>query len=210
MSTDFRYVDLSFSNLSDVYAEPTTCDGYMSDADPSQTPYNGTIWERTMFLHSDLSNVVANNMYAPSIAFAFSNLDDADFTGSYFSNDSSMSFIEDMGTNGSIFDMNNAISAIFDNVYLSDALLNQNNFTSASFIDSYLDDSELMMNDFTDADFTGTDLSNGTGYDNVWDGADFSFADLTDSDFDFSGSTGITWYFTTCSDGSNTGSSGSC
>jgi len=210
MSTDFRYVDLSFSNLSDVYAEPTTCDGYMSDADPSQTPYNGTIWERTMFLHSDLSNVVANNMYATSVAFAFSNLDDADFTGSYFSNDSSMSFIEDMGTNGSIFDMNSAIGAIFDNVYLSNASLYNNNFTSASFIDAYLDVSEIMMNDFTDADFTGTDLSNGTGYDNIWDGADFSYADLTDSDFDFSGFTGITWYFTTCSDGNNTGSSGSC
>jgi uncharacterized protein YjbI with pentapeptide repeats len=210
MSTDFRYVDLSFSNLSDVYAEPTTCDGYMSDADPSQTPYNGTIWERTMFLHSDLSNVVANNMYATSVAFAFSNLDDADFTGSYFSNDSSMSFIEDMGTNGSLFDMNSAIGAIFDNVYLSNASLYNNNFTSASFIDAYLDVSEIMMNDFTDADFTGTDLSNGTGYDNIWDGADFSYADLTDSDFDFSGFTGITWYFTTCSDGSNTGSSGSC
>ena len=210
MSTDFRYVDLSFSNLSDVYAEPTTCDGYMSDADPSQTPYNGTIWDRTMFLHSDLSNVVANNMYAPSIAFAFSNLDDADFTDSYFFNFSSISFIEMIGTNGSLFDMNSAIGAIFDNVYLSNASLYGNNFTSASFIDAYLDASEIGGNDFTDADFTGTDLSNGTGYDNVWDGADFSYADLTDSDFDFSGSTGITWYFTTCSDGSNTGSSGSC
>jgi len=213
MSTDFRYVDLSYSNLSDVYAEPTTCDGYMWNSEENpQNPivYNGTIWERTMFLHSDLSNVVANNMYAASVAFAFSNLDDADFTGSYFSNDSSMSFIEDMGTNGSIFDMNSAIGAIFDNVYLSNASLYNNNFTSASFIDAYLDVSEIMMNDFTDADFTGTDLSNGTGYDNIWDGADFSYADLTDSDFDFSGFTGITWYFTTCSDGSNTGSSGSC
>ena len=209
-SADFRYVDLSFSNLSDVYAEPTTCDGYMSDADPSQTPYNATIWDRTMFLHSDLSDVVANNMYAPSVAFAFSNLDDADFTDSYFANDSSMSFIEESGTNGSFIQTNSAIGAIFDNVYLTGGLLYENNFTSASFMDSYLDGSELMENDFTDADFTGTDLSNGTGYDNVWDGADFSFADLTDSDFDFSGSTGITWYFTTCSDGSNTGSSGSC
>jgi uncharacterized protein YjbI with pentapeptide repeats len=210
MSIDFRYVDLSDSNLSDVYAEPTTCDGYMSDVDPSQTPYNATIWDRTMFLHSDLSNVVANNMNAPSVVFAFSNLDDADFTDSYFSNDSSMNFIGDMGTNGSLFDTNSAIGAIFDNVYLSGATLYQNNFTTASFMDSYLDGSELMMNDFTDADFTGADLSNGTGFDNVWDGADFSFADLTDSDFDFSGSTGITWYFTTCSDGSNTGISGSC
>jgi len=209
-STDFRYVDLSFSNLSDVYAEPTTCDGYMTPTDSGLFTYNGTIWDKTMFLHSDLSNVVANNMYAPSIAFAFSNLDDADFTDSYFSNDSSMSFIEDFGTNGSLFDMNSAIGAIFDNAYLSNASLYGNNFTSASFIDAYLDVSEIEMNDFTDADFTGTDLSNGTGYDNVWDGADFSYADLTDSDFDFSGSTGITWYFTTCSDGSNTGSSGSC
>ncbi|MBT3757708.1 MAG: hypothetical protein HOF88_03635 [Euryarchaeota archaeon] len=209
-STDFRYVDLSFSNLSDVYAEPTTCDGYMTPTDSGIFTYNGTIWDKTMFLHSDLSNVVANNMYAPSIAFAFSNLDDADFTDSYFSNDSSMSFIEDFGTNGSLFDMNSAIGAIFDNAYLSNASLYGNNFTSASFIDAYLDVSEIEMNDFTDADFTGTDLSNGTGYDNVWDGADFSYADLTDSDFDFSGSTGITWYFTTCSDGSNTGSSGSC
>ena len=209
-STDFRYVDLSFSNLSDVYAEPTTCDGYMTPTDSGIFTYNGTIWDKTMFLHSDLSNVVANNMYAPSIAFAFSNLDDADFTDSYFSNDSSLSFIEDFGTNGSLFDMNSAIGAIFDNAYLSNASLYGNNFTSASFIDAYLDVSEIEMNDFTDADFTGTDLSNGTGYDNVWDGADFSYADLTDSDFDFSGSTGITWYFTTCSDGSNTGSSGSC
>ena len=209
-STDFRYVDLSFSNLSDVYAEPTTCDGYMTPTDSGLFTYNGTIWDKTMFLHSDLSNVVANNMYAPSIAFAFSNLDDADFTDSYFSNDSSLSFIEDFGTNGSLFDMNSAIGAIFDNAYLSNASLYGNNFTSASFIDAYLDVSEIEMNDFTDADFTGTDLSNGTGYDNVWDGADFSYADLTDSDFDFSGSTGITWYFTTCSDGSNNGSSGSC
>jgi len=209
-SADFRYVDFSFSNLSDVYAEPTTCDGYMSNADPSETPYNGTIWDRTTFLHSDLSNVVANYMYAPSIAFGFSNLDNADFADSYFSNESSMSFIEDFGTNGSLFDMNSAIGAIFDNVDLTSASMYDNNFTSASFMDSYLYGSELMMNDFTDADFTGAVLSNGTGYDNVWDGADFSFADLTDSDFDFSGSTGITWYFTTCSDGSNTGSSGSC
>ena len=210
MSTDFRYVDLSFSNLSDVYAEPITCDGYMSDTDPSQTPYNGSIYDRTMFLHSDLSNVIANYMYAPSIAFAGSNLDDANFTDSYFSNDSSISFIEDFGTNGSLFDMNSAIGAIFDNVDLASASMYANNFTSASFMDSYLYGTELFNNDFTDADFTGAVLSNGTGYDNVWDGADFSFADLTDSDFDFSGSTGITWYFTTCSDGSNTGSSGSC
>ena len=212
-STDFRYVDLSYSNLSDVYAEPTTCDGYMWNSEENPTNpivYNGTIWDRTMFLHSDLSNVVANNMYAPSVAFAFSNLDNADFSDSYFSNDSSMSFIEDFGTNGSLIDMNSAIGTIFDNVYLSNASLYNNNFTSASFIDAYLDASEIMMNDFTDADFTGTDLSNGTGYDNIWDGADFSYADLTDSDFDFSGFTGITWYFTTCSDGSNTGSSGSC
>jgi len=207
-STDFRYVDLSFSNLSDVYAEPTACDGHIAaDTNP---PYNGTVWDKTMFVHSDLSNVIANYMYAPSVVFAFSNLDDADFTDSYFSNDSSISFIEEFGTNGSLFDMNSAIGAIFDNVYLSGGILYQNNFTSASFMDSYLDGSELMENDFTDADFTGTDLSNVTGYDNIWDGADFSFADLTDSEFDFSGSTGITWYFTTCSDGSNTGSSGSC
>ena len=122
MSTDFRYVDLSFSNLSDVYAEPTTCDGYMWNSEENPTNpivYNGTIWDRTMFLHSDLSNVVANNMYAPSVAFAFSNLDDADFSDSYFSNDSSMSFIEDFGTNGSLIDMNSAIGTIFDNVYLS-------------------------------------------------------------------------------------------
>lgn len=209
-SIDFRYVDLSFSNLSDVYAEPTTCDGYMSDVDPSQTPYNATIWDRTMFLHSDLSNVIANNMYAPSVAIAFSNLDNANFTDSYFSNDSSMSFIEDFGTNGSFFQMNSAIDAIFDNVYLTGGLLYGNNFTSASFMDASLEASIIEGNDFTDADFFGADLSNGTGYDNIWDGADFSYADLTDSDFDFSGSTGITWYFTTCSDGSNTGSSGSC
>ena len=212
-STDFRYVDLSFSNLSDVYAEPTTCDGYMWNSEENpQNPivYNGTIWDRTMFLHSDLSNVIANNMYAPSVAFAFSNLDDADFTDSYLSNDSSMSFIEDMGTNGSLFEMNSAIGAIFDNVYLTGGLLYGNNFTSASFMDSSLEVSIIEGNDFTDADFTSADLSNGTGYDNVWDGADFSYADLTDSDFDFSGSTGITWYFTTCSDGSNTGISGSC
>ena len=210
MSIDFRYVDLSFSNLSDVYAEPTTCDGYMSDADPSQTPYNATIWDRTMFLHSDLSDVFANNMYATSIAFAFSTLDDADFTDSDFSNDSYyMDFDEDLG-NGSLFDMNSAIGTIFDNVYFTAASFYQNNFTSASFMDSILVGTEIMMNDFTDADFTYADLSNGTGYENIWDGADFSYADLTDSDFDFSGSTGITWYFTTCSDGSNTGISGSC
>ena len=77
-------------------------------------------------------------------------------------------------------------------------------------MDASIGASIIEGNDFTDADFFGADLSNGMGYDNVWDGADFSFADLTDSDFDFSGSTGITWYFTTCSDGSNTGSSGSC
>ena len=210
-STDFRYVDLSFSNLSGVYAEPTTCDGYISNSgsEPSP-PYNGTIWDRTMFLHSDLSDVVANNMYATSIAFAFSTLDDADFTGSDFSNDSYyMDFDEDLG-NGSLFDMNSAIGTIFDNVYFTAASFYQNNFTSASFIDSILVGSEIMMNDFTDVDFTYADLSNGTGYENIWDGADFSYADLTDSDFDFSGSTGITWYFTTCSDGSNTGTSGSC
>lgn len=209
-STDFRYVDLSFSNLSDVYAEPTTCDGYMSDVSLEQTPYNATMWDKTMFVSSDLSHVTAISMYAPSILIAFSNLDNANFTYSYFSNDTSISFDEDVGSNGSLFDMNSAIGAIFDNVYLSNASLYGNNFTSASFIDAYLDASEIGENDFTDADFTGTDLSNGTGYDNVWDGADFSYADLTDSDFDFSGSTGITWYFTTCSDGSNTGSSGSC
>ena len=211
VSTDFRYVDLSYSNLSGVFAEPGACDGYMSPTD-NPLVYNGTRWDRTMFLHSDLSNVIANNMYAPSVAFAFSNLDDADFTDSYFANDSSISFFNEEfdETNGSLFDMNSAIGAIFDDVYLSGASLWQNNFTSASFMNSYLEGSELMVNDFTDADFTGTDLSNGIGYDNVWDGADFSFADLTDSEFDFSGSTGITWYFTTCSDGSNTGSSGSC
>jgi len=211
-STDFRYVDLSYSNLSDVSAEPFACDGYMHNTGENNPNlvYNATLMDRTIFLHSDLSNVVANYMYAPSIAIAFSNLDNGNFTDSYFSNDSSIGFIEDFGTNGSFFDMNSAIDAIFDNVDFTGGLLVNNNFTSASFESAYLDSSNLDVNDFTDADFTNAVLSNANGYGNVWDGADFSFADLTDSDFDFSGSTGITWYFTTCSDGSNTGSSGSC
>ena len=86
MSTDFRYVDLSFSNLSDAYAEPISCDGYMADASPEED-YNATIWDKTMFLHSDLSNALAMYMYAPGVAMAFSILDGANFTDSYFSNE---------------------------------------------------------------------------------------------------------------------------
>jgi uncharacterized protein YjbI with pentapeptide repeats len=211
MSTDFRYVDLSFSNLSDVYAEPTTCDGYMTPTDSGLFSYNGTLWDKTIFLSSDLFGVSANNMYAPSIVFAFSILDYADFTGSYFSNETyGISFDEDMGGNGSYLTGNSAISAIFWEANFVGAYVVSNNFTSASFAFADLEGALVEENDFTNADFSFASFINVEGYDNTWDGADFTYADLTDSNFDFSGSTGITWYFTTCSDGSNTGSSGSC
>lgn len=209
MSTDFRYVDLSFSNLSDAYAEPISCDGYMADASPEED-YNATIWDKTMFLHSDLSNALAMYMYAPSVAMAFSILDGANFTDSYFSNETYISFVENLGWNGSLFDMNSAVNAIFSGADMMGASLFGNNFTSASFDGAMLTGAEIEGNNFTNADFSGSDLTGAIGSGNDWSGANLSYADLTDSDLDFSDSTGVIWYFTTCPDGSNTYSGGSC
>ena len=209
MSTDFRYVDLSFSNLSDAYAEPVACDGYMADASPEED-YNATIWDKTTFLHSDLSNALAMYMYAPSVAMAFSILDGANFTDSHFSNDPGLSFDWDLGMNGSFFEMNSAVNAIFNGADMIGASLFGNNFTSASFSSTTLTEADLEQNNFTNADFSGSDLTGATGYGNDWSGANLSYADLTDSDLDFSDSTGVIWYFTTCPDGSNTYSGGSC
>ena len=52
-STDFRYVDLSFSNLSDVYAEPTTCDGYMWNSE--ENPQNPIVYNGTCLLYTSPS-----------------------------------------------------------------------------------------------------------------------------------------------------------
>ena len=207
MSTDFRYVDLSFSNLSDVYAEPISCDGYMADASPEED-YNATIWDKTMFLHSDLSNALAMYMYAPSVGMAFSILDGANFTDSHFSNETYLTF--EFGMNGSLFDMNSAVNAIFSGADMMGASLFGNNFTSASFDGAMLTGAEIEENNFTNADFSGSDLTGAIGSGNDWSGANLSYADLTDSDLDFSDSTGVIWYFTTCPDGSNTYSGGSC
>ncbi len=209
MSTDFRYVDLSFSNLSDAYAEPISCDGYMADASPEED-YNATIWDKTTFLHSDLSNALAMYMYAPGVAMAFSILDGANFTDSYFSNETYISFVENLGWNGSLFDMNSAVNAIFSGADMMGASLHGNNFTSASFAGAMLTGAEIEWNNFTNADFSGADLTGAVGSGNDWSGANLSYADLTDSDLDFSDSTGVIWYFTTCPDGSNTYSGGSC
>ena len=209
MSTDFRYVDLSFSNLSDAYAEPISCDGYMADASPEED-YNATIWDKTTFLHSDLSNALAMYMYAPGVAMAFSILDGANFTDSYFSNETYISFVEHLGRNGSLFDMNSAVNAIFSGADMMGASLHGNNFTSASFAGAMLTGAEIEWNNFTNADFSGADLTGAVGSGNDWSGANLSYADLTDSDLDFSDSTGVIWYFTTCPDGSNTYSGGSC
>ena len=209
MSTDFRYVDLSFSNLSDAYAEPISCDGYMADASPEED-YNATIWDKTTFLHSDLSNALAMYMYAPGVAMAFSILDGANFTDSYFSNETYISFVEHLGRNGSLFDMNSAVNAIFSGADMMGASLFGNNFTSASFDGAMLTGAEIEENNFTNADFSGSDLTGAIGSGNDWSGANLSYADLTDSDLDFSDSTGVIWYFTTCPDGSNTYSGGSC
>ena len=209
MSTDFRYVDLSFSNLSDAYAEPISCDGYMADASPEED-YNATIWDKTTFLHSDLSNALAMYMYAPGVAMACSILDGANFTDSYFSNETYISFVEHLGRNGSLFDMNSAVNAIFSGADMMGASLFGNNFTSASFDGAMLTGAEIEENNFTNADFSGSDLTGAIGSGNDWSGANLSYADLTDSDLDFSDSTGVIWYFTTCPDGSNTYSGGSC
>ena len=211
LSIDFRYVDLSFTNLSSVYAEPIPCSGIHDD-------YNGTIWDKTMFLHSDLSYAEVVNSYFPASIWAFSILDYANFTDSYFGpldwyemdELDQINFEEGWMGNGTYLEGNSAIGALFDGTEMSYLIANQNNFSMSSFVDSNLFNSSFGSNDFTNADFSSADLTNTSGYDNVWDGVDFTYADLTNSTIDFSGATGITWYYTTCPDGSSTGSSGSC
>jgi len=206
LSIDFRYVDLSFTNLSGVYAEPIPCSGIHDD-------YNGTIWDKTMFLHSDLSYAEVVNSYFPASIWALSILDYANFTYSYLGpleEWSEINFEDGWEGNGTYLEGNSAIGALFDGTDMSYLIANQNNFSMSSFVDSYLFNSSFESNDFTNADFSSADLTNTSGYDNVWDGVDFTYADLTNSTIDFSGATGITWYYTTCPDGSSTGSSGSC
>ena len=206
LSIDFRYVDLSFTNLSSVYAEPIPCSGIHDD-------YNGTIWDKTMFLHSDLSYAEVVNSYFPASIWAFSILDYANFTDSEFGpleEWSEINFEDGWEGNGTYLEGNSAIGALFDGTDMSYLIANQNNFSMSSFVDSNLFNSSFGSNDFTNADFSSADLTNTSGYDNVWDGVDFTYADLTNSTIDFSGATGITWYYTTCPDGSSTGSSGSC
>ena len=206
LSIDFRYVDLSFTNLSGIYAEPIPCSGIHDD-------YNGTIWDKTMFLHSDLSYAEVVNSYFPASIWAFSILDYANFTDSEFGpleEWSEINFEEGWMGNGTYLEGNSAIGALFDGTGSPYLVALQNNFSMSSFVDSYLFNSSFESNDFTNADFSSADLTNTSGYDNVWDGVDFTYADLTNSTIDFSGATGITWYYTTCPDGSSTGSSGSC
>jgi len=206
LSIDFRYVDLSFTNLSGVYAEPIPCSGIHDD-------YNGTIWDKTMFLHSDLSYAEVVNSYFPASIWAFSILDYANFTDSEFGpleEWSEINFEDGWEGNGTYLEGNSAIGALFDGTEMSYLIANQNNFSMSSFVHSNLFNSSFGSNDFTNADFSSADLTNTSGYDNVWDGVDFTYADLTNSTIDFSGATGITWYYTTCPDGSSTGSSGSC
>ena len=206
LSIDFRYVDLSFTNLSGIYAEPIPCSGIHDD-------YNGTIWDKTMFLHSDLSYAEVVNSYFPASIWAFSILDYANFTDSEFGpleEWSEINFEDGWEGNGTYLEGNSAIGALFDGTGSPYLVALQNNFSMSSFVDSYLFNSSFESNDFTNADFSSADLTNTSGYDNVWDGVDFTYADLTNSTIDFSGATGITWYYTTCPDGSSTGSSGSC
>ena len=54
--------------------------------------------------------------------------------------------------------------------------------------------------DLSGVDFTGAILSN----------SDFSYADLTDATLTQAELTGVTWYYTICPDGTNTGDSGNC
>jgi len=208
LSIDFRYVDLSFTNLSGVYAEPIPCSG-------THDGYNGTLWDKTMFLHSDLSYAEVVDSYFPASVWAFSILDYANFTNSYFGpldeeHENEINFEEGWMGNGTYLEGNSAIGALFDGTDMSYIVAYQNNFSMSSFVMSNLFNSSLQSNDFTNVDFTYADLRNASGYDNVWDGVDFTYADLTNSTIDFSGATGITWYYTTCPDGSSTGSSGSC
>jgi uncharacterized protein YjbI with pentapeptide repeats len=206
LSIDFRYVDLSFTNLSGVYAEPIPCSGIHTD-------YNGSLWDKTMFLHSDLSYAEVVDSYFPASIWAFSILDYANFTNSYFGpldEWSQINFEEGSMGNGTYLEGNSAIDALFDGTMMSHLIAYENNFSMSSFVASNLFNATLEMNDFTNADFSFADLTNTSGYDNVWDGVDFSYADLTNSTLDFDGATGITWYYTTCPDGSSSGSSGSC
>ena len=54
--------------------------------------------------------------------------------------------------------------------------------------------------DLSGVDFTGAILSN----------SDFSYSDLTDATLSQAELTGVTWYYTICPDGNNTGESGNC
>ena len=210
-STDFRYVDLSFANLSGVDGAPIPCSGI-------HTNYNGSVYDRTMFLHTDLSHAEVVNSGFPSSAFAFSILDYANFSYSNLSvaspldEDSGENINFDWGwsSNGTRLDSNSAIGAIFYGSEMYNLNAYDNNFSMSSFKISNLFNATLEMNDFTNADFSFADLTNTSGYDNVWDGVDFSYADLTNSSLDFYGATGIIWYYTTCPDGSSSGSSGTC
>jgi uncharacterized protein YjbI with pentapeptide repeats len=168
-----------------------------------------------MFLHSDLSYAEVVDSYFPASVWAFSILDYANFTNSYFGpldeeHDYEINFEVGWMGNGTYLEGNSAIGALFDGTDMSYIVVADNNFSMSSFVMSNLFNSSFQWNDFTNVDFTYADLRNASGYDNVWDGVDFTYADLTNSTIDFSGATGITWYYTTCPDGSSTGSSGSC
>jgi uncharacterized protein YjbI with pentapeptide repeats len=217
-STDFRYVDLSYSNLSNVFADPTGCSGGF-DANWNETSvFNGVLFDRTMFIHVNMTYTLLNEIEAPSVFIGFSILDNADFSSANLSatNSSWLTFVEslldvtDQNENGSIFIMNSAIGTVFEGGIMDSIQASQNNFTLASFIDANLDNSFLEFNDFTDADFSGASLENVTGVQNYWDGVNFSNANLNNSSFDFSSSSGITWYYTTCPDGTSSGATGSC
>ena len=213
-SINFRYVDLSFTNLSNVWAEPIPCSGAMSSDEDNM----GDWMDKTVFMHSDLSHMYAVGAQFPASAWVFSTLDYANFSyvdfsplqwsdGLNFSSD----WWDDPAGNFSYFEGNSAISSVFTGANLFNSTFYMNNITMATFNNANLGNSSFYMNDLTNTNFTGADLSQSKDRgDNVWDGANFAFADLTNSTINYSNSTGINWFYTTCPNGSSSGSSGSC
>ncbi len=213
-SINFRYVDLSFTNFSNVWADPMPCSGAMWSWN---TPL-GDWMDKTVFMHSDLSHVYAFGAQFPSSVWAFSTLDYANFSWVDFSPLHpwrELTFSSDawdaLNGNFSFFEGNSAISSVFTDANLFNSTFFINNFTMATFNYANLGNVSFYMNDLTNTNFTGADLSHSKDRgDNVWDGANFAYADLTNSTIDYSNSTGINWYYTTCPNGSGSGSSGSC
>jgi hypothetical protein len=112
-------------------------------------------------------------------------------------------------------DMNDLESNLMDEINWANNTVNwayidlrYANLNSADLTGANLTGADLRYTDLTDADLSGADLSNAYLNDAYLNGADLTGADLNDAYLNGAFLSAVTWYNTTCPDGTNSDNNG--